>query len=246
MPQPADHLSLLCLGTGRGATSVYDGETSCSVVLMADGEPLLLVDVGFGVTRACKQAIGRIPERILITHNHSDHAAELPVLLAVERTDPPRIRLIAATEVASRVQQHRLHELDSTGRPATDFCSWQVAGDGEPMALAGAWSLTLHKSRHSEACHGFILYEHDRAVFAYGSDSGFDATYYEALWRAPHVVLDARDKGSDEHAGFDEVEAWIGRNPPREVWITGYGRPDQRPGTLRTLHPGGRITLLAG
>lgn len=54
---------------------------------MTDDEPILLVDIGFGVVREYLQAFARIPQTILITHNHSDHAAELPAILAAKQAE---------------------------------------------------------------------------------------------------------------------------------------------------------------
>ena len=243
MPHAAPNLSLLCLGTGRGATAVYDGEPSSAAALLADGEPILLVDAGFGVVRACKRTFGYVPQTILITHNHSDHAAELPVILAAESDRGRRPRVIAAWDVAERLRTHRLHELESTSQPLSYFCDLHEATPSEPIALTDTLFITLLSTRHSEPCFGFILEEHGRAIFAYGGDSASDPDYYDQLWAAPRVVIDARSKANAEHAGFDEVAAYCADRPARELWITGYGRAEQAPADLRALRVGDTINL---
>lgn len=236
-------LSLLCLGTGRGATAVYDGDTSSAIVLMADNEPILLVDVGFGVVRACRQAFGAIPQAILVTHNHSDHAAELPVILAAEQARGHKPRIMAAAEVGKRLRHYRLHELQSTGKPLSVFCTLQDAAAEQPLSLTETLTITLLRARHSEPCYGFVLEDNGRPVLAHGSDSACDFDYYDRLWAAPQVILDARSEGSAEHAGFEEIAAYIARHAKRDVRITGYGRADQAPADLVTLRAGDRVEL---
>ena len=65
---------------------------------------------------ACLQHAGSVPDNIYISHNHTDHSAELPVLLAVERQKGRQLKLFAEAEVMVRLQEHRLHELVSTGK----------------------------------------------------------------------------------------------------------------------------------
>lgn len=243
MTNPSTRLSLLCLGTGRGATAVYDGETSSSVVLMAGDEPILLVDVGFGVVRACLQAFARIPQTILVTHNHSDHAAELPVILAAEQSRGRKPRVIATPQVGTRLRESRLHELQSTGKPLSAFCAWNDAIPQEPLALTERVTITPVRARHSEPCYGFVLEDNGRPVLAYGGDSACDPDYYDRLWTAPRVILDARSKANAEHAGFDEVAAYMAQHARRDVWITGYGRSDQAPTSLSPLRVGDRVNL---
>ena len=243
MSADASRLSLLCLGTGRGATAVYDGYASSSAALLVDGEPVLLVDAGFGVVRACKAAFGAVPRTLLITHNHSDHAAELPVILAAECARDRRLRVIAAAEVATTLRAHRLHELHSTGAPPSAFADWQDVAPDTPIALTDTLSLRLLRARHSEPCYGFIVEANGKPLLAYGGDSACDADYYDRLWAAPHVVLDARSRANAEHASFTQVAAYTAERPTRDLHITGYGRPEQAPAELTPLRPGECIDL---
>ncbi|GAX84931.1 hypothetical protein CEUSTIGMA_g12352.t1 [Chlamydomonas eustigma] len=110
------NIDVVILGTGAGATTVYTQECSSSFVLRVDGIPALLADVGFGVVAACKELVGSLPPCIYVSHNHSDHAGELPVLLATDQK-----HVFAQEQVMQRLKAHRLHELQSTGRPLEAF-----------------------------------------------------------------------------------------------------------------------------
>lgn len=234
-------LSLCCLGTGRGATAVWEGEPSSAVALLLDGRAVLLVDAGFGVVRACRHWLDGVPETILITHNHSDHAAELPVVLPMASAAGRRPRVIAAPAVVERLRRHRLHELRSTGRPLADFCEL-VAVDGE-VALTEGLTLTLLPARHSEPSYGFMLWHAGRPLLAYGGDSAFSTAYYARLFEAPTVILDARATGNAEHAGFGAVAAYIAAYPDTVVRITGYGTRAQAPTGLAAFTAGDRLSL---
>jgi len=237
-------LSLLCLGTGRGSSAVYQGEVSSAFVLLAADRPLLLVDVGGGVTRSCRTAVGDIPDTVLVTHNHSDHAAELPVVLAVETQRDRRLRVIAGPAVMPLLEQHRLAELASTGQPLARFAECVPAEDR--VAISDQFEIELLRTRHADPCYGFVLHDATGPLFAYGADSGYDAALYERLFAAPEVLIDARAEGSAEHAGFDEVAAFANGYPDRRLWVTGYGSADDAPSVLSPLRPGDRIRLDRG
>lgn len=71
---------------------------------------------GFGTVQSClKLAAGRLPPHLFVSHNHSDHAGELPVLLAVQAAAGARMALHAEAGVLHTLQEHRLNELRSTG-----------------------------------------------------------------------------------------------------------------------------------
>lgn len=64
--------------------------------------------------QACVSRQPAVPHNIYVSHNHSDHAGDLPVMVAVEsRRSKPR--LFAHPRVMQRIREHRLHELLSTG-----------------------------------------------------------------------------------------------------------------------------------
>ncbi|MES1948459.1 beta-lactamase domain-containing protein [Salinisphaera sp. C84B14] len=239
-------LSFLCLGTGRGATAVYDGEPSSAISLRMNGHDVLLVDIGFGVVQACKRWLGAIPDTILVTHNHSDHAGELPVVLAAEAAAGRRLRVVAEPAVGVRLKAHRLHELESTGEPLAAFCDWVDTPAGQAWPLTPRLSLCLLRARHSEPCFGFVASLDGEPILGYGGDSAVDTDYYDRLFAAPNVILDARATGNDEHADFDTVAAYIAGRPTHRVWITGYGRADQAPASMTPIYPGDAVALDSG
>ncbi|MES1934090.1 hypothetical protein T35B1_15856 [Salinisphaera shabanensis T35B1] len=239
-------LSFVCLGTGRGATTVYSGEPSSAIALRMGARCVLLVDIGFGVVRACRQWLGEIPDTILVTHNHSDHAAELPVVLAAEAGASRRLRVAAEPRVGSVLKQHRLHELNSTGEPLAAFCDWIDTPADDRWPVTSRLSVRLLRARHSEPCFGFVAYDDARPILAYGGDSAADPGYYDQLFVAPNVILDARATGNDEHADFDAVAEYVAAHPANRVWITGYGRADQAPEDLTPIFPGDVVTLSQG
>ncbi len=72
---------------------------------------------GFGAIKAALQACGKLPRHVYISHNHSDHSAELPVMLAVQQAAGQRMVVHAEAGVMQRLLEHRLHELRSTRTP---------------------------------------------------------------------------------------------------------------------------------
>ncbi|KAG2493274.1 hypothetical protein HYH03_008411 [Edaphochlamys debaryana] len=249
-------LEIVILGTGAGTTCVYGGERSSSFVVLLRGEPVLLADVGYGATAACVAAVGRVPPALYVSHNHSDHAGELPVVLSVESTaaaaagrGPPTV--YSHPDVMEELKQHRLRELRSTGKPLESFGAFLVTPGGAKTAV-GATGLHVrpHRSKHSETCFGFVLYRGSKAVLGWTADSGYCEELYSALAEAPLVLLDARAQGSAEHAGFDDLAriAALPAMKDRSIYVTGYGLQNQAPQGLdvkgvTVARPGMRLTL---
>lgn len=160
-------ITLVILGVGAGATAVFDGEASSSfAILDHQARPLLLADLGLGVMRACMTHLhtNRPPRHIYISHNHTDHAGELPVVAAVARNQqrgdgastPPT--LLAHADVLPVLLQHRLHELQSTGLPVEAFVTPRALQTGEPWTLPGTLlSLEPVLAQHAERCYGLLL-----------------------------------------------------------------------------------------
>jgi hypothetical protein len=191
-------LQFVIAGCGAGATAVYDGATSSTFLLrcvVGAGDragggntttttttttttPLLIVDLGFGARRALAAHVDNgdlFPAQapsIFISHNHSDHSAELPVVAAVERArrEKPLV-VFAEKEVAKTLKEHRLDELRSTGSSGgikhfVDLRGLNDNGRGHSLALWAPafnnwtrWELgaKLVRAAHSERCCGFVL-----------------------------------------------------------------------------------------
>mmetsp|Transcript_34599 Transcript_34599/g.79685 ORF Transcript_34599/g.79685 Transcript_34599/m.79685 type:complete len:297 (-) Transcript_34599:169-1059(-) len=244
-------ITLHILGTGAGRTSVYDDEPSSAWALAFDRRPFFLADVGLGVCKQAQRYLGEIPSTILISHNHSDHAGELPVVLAVEGLQKNRdMCVIAETEVMQRLLQHRMHELRSTGRALDDFASWLPVPEGQPFTLhceAGVIQVTLIQAQHSEVCFG-ALFEIGGLTLGWTADSGFSPQMLEAMRRPNILLMDARKVGGPEHASFKEIVDYVAANEdveflgtpvsghlftPREgicqIAVLGYGSAAEAP-----------------
>jgi hypothetical protein len=184
-------LEFVIAGCGAGATAVYAGASSSTFLLRArsggDGDdttstPLLIVDLGFGARRALAAHCDNgnlFPAHpahapyIFISHNHSDHAAELPVVAAVERARRQRPLIVYAEKgVAQTLKEHRLDELRSTGLELEEHFVLlreltENRGRGHSLGLEvplttrrrASWELgvSLVRAAHSERCFGFVL-----------------------------------------------------------------------------------------
>eukprot|EP00929_Paragymnodinium_shiwhaense_P088598 TRINITY_DN4890_c1_g1_i9.p1 TRINITY_DN4890_c1_g1~~TRINITY_DN4890_c1_g1_i9.p1 ORF type:complete len:187 (+),score=23.73 TRINITY_DN4890_c1_g1_i9:80-640(+) len=140
-------LELVCLGVGVGKSMVYDGQPSSSFLLRTrdryggvqqvagqeeKGQGILLLDCGLGVTRACLQHVEAVPPFIYVSHNHTDHAGELPVVLSVERARPGGCKrtVIAEKQVAKVLQERRLYETTPKGAYAANWFECAVGEKG--------------------------------------------------------------------------------------------------------------------
>lgn len=229
-------LELVCLGVGAGKTMVYDGEVSSSFLLRArepstpgheqssssKAKGLLLIDCGFGTVRACLQHADAVPPLIFITHNHSDHAAELPVVLAVECKRPGGTKrtVVAERSVVQLLKERRLHEAEVCMSCMGAFdADWIICDEGQRVPIGYGLAITvLGPCQHTELCFGFLLHRAvDEAetgktkyetMFGFTGDSGFSGPLLQQLSEAPLIVADARKVGTYEHAGFDELRQW--------------------------------------
>ncbi|CAE7200618.1 unnamed protein product [Symbiodinium natans] len=208
-------LTLHCLGTGAGRTAVYDGECSSSWALAYDRRPFFLADLGLGVCKQALRYLGEIPSTIFISHNHSDHAGELPVVLAVEGLQKRRpMSVIAEPEVLARLRVYRMHELLSTGIDMSEFATWVPAPEGFRVGIqseAGLVHLTTHRAQHSELCFGARLDIGSLSV-GWTSDSGFSPSLLGSLNCPSLLLIDARKVGGHEHASFKEIAEYVANN----------------------------------
>ncbi|PKL97192.1 MAG: MBL fold metallo-hydrolase [Gammaproteobacteria bacterium HGW-Gammaproteobacteria-7] len=212
--------SLKVLGVGRGATHVLSGEPSTSFVLCADRRPLLWIDTGLGSTRACLRHFAAWPDVWLLTHNHTDHVGELPVLLALAAKGWRRPVIVSESEVGRLLRQHRMAE-HAAWQPADTLAEWLSAAPGVPLALPTQPPLQVifRVGVHSEHSAGFVLSDANGPVLGYTGDSAFDTELYAFVLQADCALLDMREQGNDSHAGFERFESgWRDR-----AWIVGHG-----------------------
>lgn len=69
-------------------------------------------------------AYNEFPRNVFITHNHLDHAGELPMLFASESkrrylAGEPRLRVLSGPEVEYKLKTHRLDEMLSLFKPVS-------------------------------------------------------------------------------------------------------------------------------
>lgn len=69
-------------------------------------------------------AENRFPRNVFISHNHMDHAGELPMLFAVEskrryEAGEPRLKVLCGPQVEHKLKVHRLDEMLTLYRPVS-------------------------------------------------------------------------------------------------------------------------------
>lgn len=237
-----DQLSIFVLGVGGGADHVYRGLCSSSFIVLKNGKPFCLVDLGLGVTKTLADYGYELPPNVVITHNHTDHSGELPVVLRVEHAQGRLLNVIAEEHVLARLQTSRMAEHNDLCN-IDELANWCAAIEGEKYFIDEEYYLRFYRAQHSELCFGFVMYRTDedgaeKSLFGYSADSGFDESFYLNISAAPLLILDARPKGNQWHAGFDKVDTLEHPN----IHIIGHGIDEleaQSSGmTLPLLQPG--------
>ncbi|RNF02901.1 putative periplasmic protein [Trypanosoma rangeli] len=241
--------SVVCLGTGKGASTVYDGTCSPGYVLCVNGRPLILFGAGYGVTRQCLRYFGVVPSNIFVFSNRSHMSAELPVIIAVESRSGRRLRIIASEAVMVRLREHRLAEVrsrledvraaDDGGGGVCDFVAMPCCG-----AMAGAnllpyclpevetVSLVVFDASATEASCGVAVSQNGVPLVALTGDCAYNPELHHSILRmAPVVILDGRHKASRDHAGFANILHAVANCgvPPQRVFIGQYGQPWEAP-----------------
>lgn len=213
---------LQVLGTGAGASSVYNGLTSSSFMLLHQGTPFCLVDLGLGVGRQVIELYSSFPKNVIITHNHSDHAGDLPVVLRVEQARNNKMNVIAEKQVAKRLKQHRIAEHLQL-MTAEDLANWIEPELKQRVDIEYGLSIEFYPGVHSELSYGFALFDKNNQMrLSYTADSQFNQALYQNLAKAEVFIVDARLKKNAWHACFDEIKDWIKPN----VYILGHGLSD--------------------
>ena len=234
---------LIVLGSGAGASYLYDHLPSSSFMLLADQQPFCLVDLGFGVTHQVLQRFKSFPEQCIITHNHSDHAGELPVVARVELALGHKLQVFAEQEISERLKRHRLAEHADQLTPE-EIIDWVNPPIATRTPLAYGLEISFYPGKHSEKSCGFILYKDDKPIFSYSADSQLEEAFYTILNQADTFIIDARPMPNAWHANFDQIRPWLKNNR----YILGHGiDPKNRNATEHTglplLFSGDRLSL---
>jgi len=210
---------LVVLGTGAGASSVYHGLASSSFMLLHKSKPFCLVDLGLGVGHKVIQYFGEFPQQVIITHNHSDHSGDLPVVLRVEHAKGNKINVLAAKEVSKRLQAYRIAE-HFQQISAEQLADWSEIEPYQPFELAFGLSIEFYQGVHSELSYGFVLRDaNGKARLGYTADSSVDQSLYKFVQQADVCILDARANRNDWHASFGELKNYLRPN----TYIIGHG-----------------------
>lgn len=238
-----EQISLLVLGVAGGAGHIYDGSCSSSFLILKNDEPIVLVDLGLGVIRALKYYGYSLPDTAVITHNHTDHSGELPVVLRVEEARGRLLNIVAAASVSERLQQHRMAEHTELYQPS-DLANWISPESEVEIPLLDDLTITFHRTQHSELCYGFVISRSSGAkkipLIGYTGDSGCLSSLYDKVTRCSVSVFDARLQRSKWHAGIEEVEPFL----QKHSYIIGHGINAQNiPEHSRLMQPGQLIDV---
>jgi ribonuclease BN (tRNA processing enzyme) len=212
-------LKITCLGVGNGTSYILRGDPSSSFLISKNGMPYLLVDCGLGVGLQYKKHIGEsLPQYLYISHNHIDHAGELPVLLLDYYKKGKKTTVTGHSEVIEMLKNHRLQELSYVGINLNVIADWRIADSENKIDLGYGVVLELKQSKHSYPCYGFRLKMNGKAVIGYGGDSGYDKDLYDFVNESDIVILDGREKGNEEHASVEEIKNYNKRGS-KDIYI---------------------------
>lgn len=237
-------ISLKILGVGGGSAKVLHNQCSTAWVLMVDDAPVLLFDLGLGVTYQYQKYFPELPTQLYISHNHTDHSGELPVFLAIQRADKVSTNLIAHTAVMDKLIKHRLDELRSTGKHLDEFCDYVPLTGGQQYDLGKNLFLEPIEAKHAETCYGAVIYYEDQPIIGWSADSGFHEELYDKLLEASVCLIDARVKGNTDHASFQDFNKYLQHKQAlSNIYVVGYGRDFTSSNFYHKGYPGQEIII---
>jgi len=218
-----DNYSAVCLGIGNGSTHVLKGLPSSAFVILKNGNPYLLIDCGLGIVKSYADLFGleNFPNRIYISHNHTDHTGDLPVILALRLKDKKHTNIYGNKEVVQIIKNYRMHELLVNESTIDDFALWEEDAEGV-IKIDENVSLILFESQHSYICYGFSFYVNDNRLLSYTGDSGYNDNLYEQISGSPIIIADGRDKGSFEHASLEQIDEYASTNKNSTIYVVHY------------------------
>jgi ribonuclease BN (tRNA processing enzyme) len=158
---------------------------------------------------------------VYISHNHTDHTGELPILLGLL---PGKPRILGNQAVLDIVQQHRLHEV--VNKHIKDIAEWIPADRSGNIDIGDGLSLHLFRSIHSYLCYGFILQREGQPILGYPADTAFDENIYDRVAQASFVILDGRDQGNHDHASLKDIDSFAQRVPQCSIRVVHYEETD--------------------
>lgn len=240
-------IELLCLGVGHGSSYVLDGVTSSSYVIKINSKPFILIDCGDGVALEFEKYFNNLaPQYIYISHNHSDHTGDLPLVLSdfYRKTKQP-ITVLGHPEVIEIVRKIRMHEFVYSGINIDAIANWCSSKD-DLLSLDDSFSLELIKTRHTYICYGFNLKYKDRRILGFSADSGFSMDLYSFLAQSDIIILDGNPNGNKEHASFSDIIAFSTKIPTKQILVSHHGLEKDIPDVenVNFLEKGELICLL--
>jgi phosphoribosyl 1,2-cyclic phosphodiesterase len=241
-PVMKHEVSLIPLGTGAGSTAVLHGQPSSGFAIQVGDQYPLLVDLGMGIARQALKQCGEIPENVFISHNHSDHSGDLPVVAMKFFQAGRKLRIFSAPEVAERLRRHRLHEFQEAGYSPEDLAQWVETPEGLETGIAADLSLVPYRGLHSETSFGFVLLYQGSPILGYSADSAYYPDLYRRLAQAPVLILDGRKNSTRDHASLEEILRFEPTVTSR-IYVIHYGTAEEAPMRPTPLRLGESLRL---
>lgn len=190
MSRPSDAVRITVVGSG---TAAPDAERACSGYFIEAGSVLLLLDCGPAVVQHLARfglAWQRITD-IALTHFHTDHIGDLPMLffalrhgMPPGRTEPIRVTGPAGTrELFGRLAHSFGDHMHDPGFPVVIH----EIGDSEQLQLSAEVSLSAHATPHTE-CSVAYRVDTPAGAICYTGDTGYSEEVASFL-RSAEVLI---------------------------------------------------------